>query len=83
VELLDPSLVDGRGGLRGEAYRSHVVRRLKRHIKDPTTGEERGAIDTVVADAYGLTREQYAHVLASFSHRSYPKGAGGVPGRLR
>ncbi len=33
-ELLDPSLVDGRGELRGQAYRGHVIRRLKRHIKD-------------------------------------------------
>ncbi len=31
-ELLDPSLVDGRGSLRGERYRSHVVRRLKKHV---------------------------------------------------
>lgn len=37
-ELLDPSLVDGRGALRGEAYRNHVVRRLKKHVKDPVTG---------------------------------------------
>ncbi len=36
-ELLDPSLVDGRGALRGERYRGHVVRRLKRHILDPQT----------------------------------------------
>ncbi len=35
VELLDPSLVDGRSVLRGERYRRHVVRRLKQHIKDP------------------------------------------------
>ena len=34
VELLDPSLVDGRGTLRGERYKRHVVRRLKPHIKD-------------------------------------------------
>lgn len=34
-ELLDPSLVDGRGSLRGESYRRHVVRRLKRHITVP------------------------------------------------
>jgi len=36
-ELLDPSLVDGRGSLRGESYRRHVVRRLKKHItiRDP------------------------------------------------
>jgi ERCC4-related helicase len=36
-ELLDPSLVDGRGTLRGERYRNHVVRRLKKHILDPET----------------------------------------------
>ena len=40
-ELLDPSLVDGKGNLRGQQYRSHVVRRLKKHIKDPVTGEAR------------------------------------------
>lgn len=40
VELLDPSLIDGRGALRGERYRQHVVRRLKKHIKDPETGEQ-------------------------------------------
>lgn len=33
----------------------------------------RAAIDAVVADAYGLSRSQYAHVLSTFSHRSYPK----------
>lgn len=40
MELLDPSLVDGRGSLRGETYRRHVIRRLKRHVKDPKTGEQ-------------------------------------------
>ena len=40
-ELLDPSLVDGKGSLRGQQYRAHVVRRLKRHIKDPVTGAPR------------------------------------------
>ena len=33
----------------------------------------RAAIDAVVTDGYGLTREQYAHVLSTFSHASYPK----------
>jgi superfamily II DNA or RNA helicase len=37
--LLDPSLVDGHGGLSGRAYRRHVVRRLKAHIRDPETGQ--------------------------------------------
>ncbi|MCC6427181.1 MAG: N-6 DNA methylase [Phycisphaerales bacterium] len=32
-----------------------------------------GAVDAAVADAYGLSREQYAHVLSTFSHKSYPK----------
>jgi hypothetical protein len=32
----------------------------------------RAAIDAVVANAYGLTREHYAHVLGTFSHSSYP-----------
>ncbi len=31
----------------------------------------RSAIDAVVAAAYGLTRAQYAHVLSTFSHKSY------------
>src|SRR5689334_23660854 len=34
----------------------------------------RAAIDAVVAHAYCLTRDQYAHVLSTFSHSSY-KGA--------
>jgi len=38
VELLDPSLVNGKRQLREDAYKAHVVRRLKRHIKDPVTG---------------------------------------------
>lgn len=33
-ELLDPSLTDGRGALRGDRYKAHVVRRLKEHIVD-------------------------------------------------
>ena len=33
----------------------------------------RAAIDAVVADAYGLSRDQYAHVLSTFSHASYRK----------
>ena len=38
IELLDPSLVDGRGGMAGSTYRRHVVRRLKSHIRNATTG---------------------------------------------
>ena len=39
IELLDPSLVDGRGRLTGTGYRRHVVRRLKSHIRDAATGQ--------------------------------------------
>lgn len=39
MELLDPSLVDGRGSLRGDAFRRFMVRRLKSHINDPITGK--------------------------------------------
>ena len=44
----------------------------------PTNDERwqiRVAIDAVVADAYGLNREQYAHILSTFSHKSYPKAS--------
>lgn len=36
-ELLDYSLVNGKGELRGERYQPFVVRRLKKHIKNPET----------------------------------------------
>ncbi|HEY0423734.1 MAG TPA: helicase-related protein, partial [Rhodopila sp.] len=36
MALLDPSLVDGAGRLAGTAYRRHVVRRLKSHIRTPS-----------------------------------------------
>lgn len=32
----------------------------------------RAAVDAVVAEAYGLSRDQYAHVLAAFKHTMYP-----------
>lgn len=35
----------------------------------------RAAIDAVVADAYGLSAEQYRHILSSFSHKSYPQAS--------
>jgi ERCC4-related helicase len=36
MALLDPSLIDGAGKLVGTAYRRHVVRRLKSHIRSPS-----------------------------------------------
>jgi len=38
MALLEPNLVDGNGRLFGQAYRRHVVRRLKSHIRDSATG---------------------------------------------
>ncbi len=38
LELLDPSLVNGKGEAIADKYKAHVVRRLKRHIKDHETG---------------------------------------------
>ena len=35
--------------------------------------DEGHAVDATVAKAYGLTRNQYAHVLQGFSHRSHPE----------
>ncbi len=33
----------------------------------------RAAVDAAVADAYGLSRDQYSHILSTFKHTSYPK----------
>ncbi|MFZ4438832.1 MAG: Eco57I restriction-modification methylase domain-containing protein [Syntrophales bacterium] len=41
-------------------------------LDDDARWSVRAAIDAVVAQAYGLTREQYVHVLSTFSHSSYP-----------
>ncbi len=38
IALLDPSLVDAAGRLIGTAYRRHVIRRLKSHVRDPRSG---------------------------------------------
>lgn len=41
LELLDPSLTDGKGRVREKVYRDFVVRRLKRHVRltHPKTGQ--------------------------------------------
>src|SRR5208337_595384 len=40
---------------------------------DDNRWQARTAIDAAVAHAYGLTHDQYAHVLSGFSHKSYLK----------
>ncbi|HEX3576426.1 MAG TPA: DEAD/DEAH box helicase, partial [Rhodopila sp.] len=36
MALLDPSLLDAAGRLAGSAYRRHIIRRLKSHIRSPS-----------------------------------------------
>jgi hypothetical protein len=40
---------------------------------DDARWQVRAAVDAVIADAYRLSRDQYAHVLSSFTHKSYPR----------
>ncbi|MDR3538152.1 MAG: SNF2-related protein [Acetobacteraceae bacterium] len=52
LALLDPSLVDAAWLPSGTAYRSHVVRRLKQHIRDPagrTLFQERRVVPVAIA----------------------------------
>lgn len=68
IELLDPSLVDGRGGLVGTAYRRHVVRRLKSHIRDHATGaplfRERRVVPVRISDV-AEPAQQFHRALAA------------------
>ena len=45
----------------------------KRLSNDPARWTLRAEVDALVAHSYGLTRDQYEHLLRSFSHRSYPQ----------
>ncbi len=59
----------------GEAWREPGRKQFNWPVLDGDDARwsVRAAIDAVVANAYGLTREQYQHVLSSFNHKSYPK----------
>lgn len=58
----------------GEAWREPIPTQTWPVLEgDDTRWGVRAAIDAVVADAYGLDRGQYEHVLSTFNHRSYPK----------
>src|SRR3984957_20061706 len=60
IALLDPSLVDGAGGFSGRAYRRHVIRRLKAHVRDPATGAplfRRRHVVHVKVDVAGIEHE--------------------------
>jgi len=57
-ELLDPSLVDGRRMLRKNFYQKHVIRRLKRHIKDPETNQPLFKEREVIPVKVGVTLKE-------------------------
>ncbi|MGC4070844.1 MAG: DEAD/DEAH box helicase family protein [Polyangiaceae bacterium] len=60
LELLDPSLLDGRGAIRGDTYQRHVVRRLKHHVKKPGTNEPMFRERVVLPQAVQFTQESHA-----------------------
>lgn len=64
-ELLDPSLVDGKGNLRGERYRANVVRRLKKHIlsTDPETGEKKPLFPDRIVTPVPVTPDKERHAI--------------------
>ncbi len=65
IALLDPSLVDGPGGgLIGNGWRAHVVRRLKGHIREPGTGRPMFRDRCVVPVRVDADGERYAAVRA-------------------
>lgn len=58
----------------GSEWREPTPKHTWPVLSDPDTRwSVRAAIDAVVADAYGLDRAQYSHVLSSFSHTSYKR----------
>jgi superfamily II DNA or RNA helicase len=78
IELLDPSLVNGRGGLVGSGYRRHVVRRLKSHICNPATGapmfRERKVVPVRV-EVVAETVRQFHQALAALIAPRLRRGA--------
>ena len=63
LELLDPSLVDAQGQIRGTRYRANVIRRLKPHIKDPATGEPRFKERIVEPRPVDASASQHSHFI--------------------
>jgi hypothetical protein len=59
----------------GELWREHTNTPFTWPLlsRDDERWEVRAAIDSLVADAYRLSRDQYIHVLSTFSHSSYPR----------
>ena len=85
IELLDPSLVDGRGNLSGRAYRRHVVRRLKSHLRDPHSGQRMFGVRQVVpvaitmASADASVRQFHQALAALIAPRLQRRAAAAQP----
>lgn len=68
LELLDPSLTDGKGRVREKVYRDFVVRRLKRHVRltHPKSGQPVEFPERQVQPvAVGLDAKPHADFLAT------------------
>lgn len=64
MELIDRSLTDGRGILRNEDYKRYVIRRLKKHIKDPKTGEPKFKKREVFPRPVPVDEQRHQHFIA-------------------
>ncbi|HEY1410633.1 MAG TPA: DNA methyltransferase [Rhodopila sp.] len=56
-----------------QADHSFLAGAALRLSHDPNDWSLRAQVDAAVAKAYGLNRDQYAHLLQGFSHRSQPQ----------
>jgi hypothetical protein len=56
----------------GEAWREASPRHSWPVLEGEARIQARASIDAILAHAYGLSREHYAYVLATFNHASYP-----------
>jgi hypothetical protein len=59
-------------GAAARAFLAHGALALSTSAEAPR-GALRARIDAAVAATYGLDRDGYAHILGSFSHRSWPE----------
>lgn len=78
LALLDPSLVDAAGLPDGTAYRRHVVRRLKQHLRDRRTGaplfRARQVVPVAIAMPHPAVRRFHAALSALVLPRLAARG---------
>jgi superfamily II DNA or RNA helicase len=59
LKLLDPSLLEANGEIRGGLFRRNVIRRLKSHLRDPATGRELWPDRQVVPHRISVTQQTH------------------------